>query len=80
MEKDIFPRIDLFPRVSRAARYLKSLVVNTNVQFLPREPLAPHGDHLPTSLREPQPEPSAQLDFGWDSDGNYLTNIPGKEA
>ena len=31
MEKEIFPKFDLFPRINRAAKYVSSILFNHNV-------------------------------------------------
>ena len=52
MEKEIFPQFDPFPRITRAANYIRRLLVNTNVplresdhyvreHFHPEEPSQP---------------------------------------
>lgn len=46
MSKEVFPEIDIFPRLSRAARLVMGWA-----SFLPPEPLAPHGDHPPTDVQ-----------------------------
>lgn len=44
MNPEQFPKIDLFPRITRAADFVKRLV-----HFLPDTPLASHGDHMPNT-------------------------------
>lgn len=76
MEKEVFPKIDLFPRVSRAARYIRSLVFNTNVplhmsnhyvrEHFVDDPLATPAE-VPTSLEAQLP-----LEGGWDDCGRYM--------
>lgn len=46
---EVFPTIDLFPRITRAGQFIKRLV-----HFLPETPLATHGDHLPHDVVEEQ--------------------------
>lgn len=31
MEKEVFPQFNLFPRIERAAKFIRSIIFNTNV-------------------------------------------------
>lgn len=56
-EPNIFPEINLFPRLKRVAEYIFG-----SLTFLPNEPLASHGDHFNTGAA-PMLDDQLQLDY-----------------
>lgn len=55
MEKPIMPEFHLFPRLERVGQFIKGLVYQ-----LPEQPLATHGDHVPSWVEKPTVEPPVQ--------------------
>lgn len=84
-----FPRMNvvpdsverLFNLAERAWKYGRSIIKNTNVQFLPTEPLA-RGDHPPRGasamLDAALDAPRLPIEGGWDDMGCYYSE--GREA